>query len=186
MKTKWFAACALIMVVCCLSGCSIGTQKRVDEINANSTWEVDLLTPLEETDFSVGDYGVKPGFGVTGYYDKKYGEGDINTGEMPSTYVLYSVTSYPDFMSKKKYVTQIDVCDPEIEVYGYSIGDSSEAFGAFLTEKGFQAEEDYNIRSDRFKKGKIVIRFGIEPETQTITRSITVEVDVTNCCGVVF
>lgn len=183
MKTKMLAACSLVAMVAVLSGCSIGTQKTVDDVNANSTLEIDLLTSVDEVDFS--DFGVVPGFGITGYYDKKYGEENTETGEMPPYYVLYSVTSYPDFMSRGQYVTQIDVCDPEIEIYGYSIGDSSAEFGEFLVDKGFKLNRD-EARYKRFEKGKVVIRFGVEPETQTIAMSITVEVDVTNHCGIVF
>ena len=186
MKTKIAAVLILMISVFCMSGCSIGTKKLVNDINANATWEMGLLLPEEEMQFSEYGYGIVPGFGITGYYDKKYGEADINTAEMPPTYVLYSVTSYPDTMSKKKCITRIEVHDPDVEIYGFSIGDSSEAFGELLREMGFQPYNDYNARMDRFKKGRIVIYYGVDPDTQTIFNAMTVAVETTNHCGIVF
>jgi hypothetical protein len=186
MKLKIMAAFLLIVSVFCMSGCSIGTKRLVNDINANATWELNLLTPEEEMHFSDSGYGIVPGFGITGYYDKKYGEGNMETGELPSTYVLYSVTSYPDAMSKKKCITRIDVQDPNIDIFGFSIGDSSQAFGELLREKGFQPYKDYNEDMDRFKKGKVIIYFGIDHEMQTISNGITVMVDTTNYFGIVF
>ena len=180
------AAFLLIVSVFCMSGCSIGTKRLVNDINANATWELNLLTPEEEMHFSDSGYGIVPGFGIKGYYDKKYWEGNMETGELPSTYVLYSVTSYPDAMSKKKCITRIEVHDPDVEIYGFSIGDSSEAFGELLREMGFQPYNDYNAQMDRFKKGRIVIYYGVDPDTQTIFNDMTVAVETTNHCGIVF
>lgn len=182
MKTKMMAACSLVAMVAVLSGCSIGTQKTVDDVNANSTLEIDLLTSVDEVDFS--DFGVVPGFGITGYYDKKYGDWDADIGAVSACYVQYDVTSYPDYMSKKKYVTGIRVTDPEVSVYGYCVGDNANEYKAFLIDKGFKLDEEWD-RIKRFENGKLLLRFSLEPETQQIT-SISVEVDVTNCCGVIF
>lgn len=186
MKLKIMAAFLLIVSVFSMSGCSIGTKRLVNDINANATWELNLLTPEEEMHFSDSGYGIVPGFGITGYYDKKYGEGNMETGELPSTYVLYSVTSYPDAMSKKKCITRIEVHDPDVEIYGFSIGDSSQAFGELLREKGFQPYNDYDARMDRFKKGRIIIYYGVDHDTQTIFNDMTVAVETTNHCGIVF
>ncbi len=182
MKTKIIAVCSLVAMVAAFSGCSLGTQKKVDDLNANSDFAVGLLTPIEEADFD--DYSIIPGFGVTGYYDKKYGDWEVDMEAVSACYVRYNVTSYPDYMSGEQYVTGIFVTDPEISVYGYSVGDDSEAYKAFLQEKGFKLYED-DLRVKRFEKGKVKLRFGVNPETQSI-RSIDVEVDVTNHCGVVF
>ncbi len=182
MKIKMIAASCLVAVVAFFSGCSFGTQKKVDDLNANSDFVVGLLTPIEEADFS--DYGIIPGFGVTGYYDKKYGDWDADIDAVSACYVQYDVTSYPDYMSKKKYVTGITVTDPQVSVYGYCVGDNANEYKAFLIDKGFKLDEEWD-RIKRFENGKLLLRFSLEPETQQIT-SISVEVDVTNCCGVIF
>ena len=182
MKIKMIAACSLVATVAVFSSCSISTNKTVEDVNANSDFVVGLLTPIEEADFS--GYGIIPGFGVTGYYDKKYGDWEADMDAVSACYVRYDVTAYPDYMSGEQYVTGISVTDPEISVYGYSVGDDSETYKTFLQEKGFKLYED-DLQIKRLEKDKVKLRYSVNPETQSIT-SIAVEVDVTNQCGVVF
>ena len=176
----------LVSLLACLlafSGCkSIYTQKIVDDINENSNLEIGLLTPSAEVDFS--DYGIIPGFGVTGYYDKKYGDYDSDFDKFYECCVWYSVTSYPDAVIGESHVTGIEITDPDISIYGYSVGDSSEEFVDFLEDKGFDRYYDSNTLM-KFDKGKVEIRCGIDIETKEIN-ALYVGVDTTNLLGVIY
>lgn len=175
------AACVFISAAVYLSGCAVKTAETVRIVNESSTFAIDLLTSTKEIDFS--DYQDVPGFGVTGYYDKKYQTQDGTPVE--ECYVLYSVTAYPDYsISTGEYVTAIEVTDPEIEVCGYSVGDSAQVFQAHLEETGFTLY-DSTERIKRFENGNVLLRFSVEPETQTV-QNICVEVKVSNYLGVIF
>jgi len=165
------------------SGCSLLAVKNAEDINKNSNLQIGLLTYAEDGLFDE-NYGVIPGFGITGYYDKKYGDYDANADSIYSCSVIYHVTSYPDVLSRKQYVTGIDITDPEIKIYGYSVGDSVEGFEEFFKKKGYEKFSD-NGHLMKFKKGKMQSCCGVDVETQTI-RSLYVGVNVTNNCGVIF
>jgi hypothetical protein len=156
----------LLIVVASFSGCrSIRSEKIVEDINANSNFEIDLLTPAKEADFD--GFVIIPGHGITGYYNKKYGDIMEDYDAVYACYVQYDVTSYPDVVLGEQYVTGIFVTDPDIHVYGYSVGDSREEFSDFLEEKGF--DEFYNSgHLMKFSKGRVEIRFGFNNETQEI------------------
>ena len=173
----------LLMAVACFSGCRpILSEKNVEDINNHSNFAINLLTPVEEADFD--GFGIIPGLGVTGYYDKKYGDIDADYDAVYSCYVQYDVTSYPDIVLGEKYVTGIFITDPDIYVYDYSVGDNSEEFFDFLEEKGFDKYYNTN-RMVKFSKHKVEIRCGVDFEAQTIN-SLYVGVDLTNRLGVIF
>ena len=185
MKAKMTAvACSLMTVSLCLSSCVVTTAQTVRAINDTSTFEIELLTCEKEIDFT--DYQEVPGFGVTGYvtgyYDKKYETNDGTPVE--ECYVLYSVTPYPDCMSRNEYVTAICVSDPEVCVFGYSVGDNADDFQAHLQTEGFELYES-NDRIRRFEKGKVMLYFGVNPETQTV-REICVKLEITNVFGIIY
>jgi hypothetical protein len=165
------------------TGCSLLAIKNAEDIHKNSNLEIGLLTYAGDGLFDE-NYGVIPGFGITGYYDKKYGGYDVDADAVSSCSVIYHVTSYPDVLSGKQYVTGIDVTDPEIEIYGYSVGDSVEGLETFLEEKGYKKFSD-NGNLMKFKKAKMQFRCSVDVETRTI-RSLYVGVNVTNNCGVIF
>jgi hypothetical protein len=168
-----------VLVCVSFSGCrSIRSEKLVEDINNHSNFEIDLLTPVGECDFE--GFGMIPGHGVEGYYDKKYGDITENDA-LNASYVQYDVTSYPDIGFGKKYVTGIYISDPEIHVYGYSVGDNSEEFSDFLEGKGF--DEYYNNgRYMMCSKGKVKIRCDVNREKQEIN-GLYVGMDLTNMLG---
>ena len=173
----------LLIVVASFSGCrSIRSEKIVEDINNHSNFEIDLLTPAKEADFE--EFGMLHGFGVTGYYDKKYGDIEVDSEALFACWVKYDVKAYPNAAHGDYCVTGIHIKDPDIHVYGYSVGDSREEFSDFLEEKGF--DEYYNNgHLMKFSKGKVEIRCGINNETQEI-RSLYVGIDLTNRLGVIF
>ena len=183
-KIKKLLTIGLAVLACVsFSGCRpIRSEMFVEDINRNSNFEINLLTPADEADFS--DFNTVPGMGITGYYDKKYGDADVDYDAYYACHVQYDVTSYPDVAFGEQCVTGIRITDPDIHIYGYSVGDSCTEFFDFLEDKGF--DEYYNSgRLMKFSKGRVEIRCGFEPETQTI-RSLYVGMDLTHRLGVIF
>lgn len=187
MKKFFMAIFAIILTPCMLflcAGCSLRTNAIVKDINNNTNLEIKLLTRVEDGLFDE-NYDIIPGFGIKGYFDKKYGENYMeNSDVIDSCVVIYHVTSYPDAFFGKSHITGIEITDPAITLYGYSVGDSIEGVADFFKEKGY--EETYNNgHLFKFNKGKVQIRIGVNFEEQTI-RSLYAGVDTTNCTGVVF
>ena len=179
MKIKLALVSLMVIMLFSFSGCkSIRTQKTVDDINENSNFEIALLMPAKEADFE--GFIVRPGFGITGYIDPKYGELE----DEANPYVQYDVTSYPDVLMGESHITGIRITDPAIHIYGYSVGNNGAEFSSFLEKKGFD-EFSSSLTYMKFKKGKVWIRFGLDNETQTIN-SLYTGVDSTNHCGVIF
>ena len=178
-QSKVTAVCGLLAAMT-FSSCAPMTAKTVRAVNDASTSEIALLTHVSEIDCSI--YQHIRGFGVTGYYDKKYETQD--DGDVAECYVLYSVTSYPDASSTNQYVTRIDVTDPSVDVCGYSVGDSVQDFQTYLLSNDFRLLEN-GERVRRFEKGKVLVHFGVELQTQTIF-DICVEVEVSNFFGLMF
>ena len=166
-KIKKLLSIGLAVLACVsFSGCrSIRSEKIVEDINNHSNFEIDLLTPGKEAGFE--EFGMLHGFGVTGYYDKKYGDIEVDSEALFACWVKYDVKAYPNAAHGDYCVTGIHIKDPDIHVYGYSVGDSREEFSDFLEEKGF--DEYYNNgHLMKFSKGKVEIRCGINNETQEI------------------
>ena len=178
--TTILTACVLFLCV----GCSINTKAIVKDINENSNLEIGLLTRVEDDLFDE-NYDTIPGFGITGYFDKKYGENyQENSDAIDACSVIYHVTSYPDAFFGKLYVTGIEITDPNIQIYGFSTGDSVTEIKNFFLEKKYTIFQEAD-RLIKMKKGKVEIRIGIHYEEQTI-RSIYVGVNTTNVTGVIF
>ena len=153
-----------LIAVASFSSCKpILSEKIVKDINENSNFEIALLTPADEVDFS--DFGTVPGMGITGYYNKKYDEYLVEG--IHERYVQYDVTTYPTIVVGKQYVTGIEIKDPDVHMYGYSVGDNRKDLVDFLEDKGF--DEFYNNgHMMKFSKGRVEIRFGFNNETQEI------------------
>ena len=187
MKRFFMAIFLTILTVCmlvCGLGCSLRTKAIVNDINENSNLEIGLLTKADDGLFDE-NYDTIPGFGITGYFDKKYGENYMeNSDVIDACSVIYHVTSYPDALYGKLHVTGIEITDPAIEIYDFSIGDSVAEIEAFLQDNGYKKFDDAN-RLKKFKKGNVQIRIGINYEEQTM-QSIYIGVDSTNFTGVIF
>ena len=166
------------------AGCSLRTKAIVKDINENTNLEIDLLTKVEDNLFDE-NYDIIPGFGITGYFNKKYGENYMeNSDIIDACSVIYHVTAYPDAMFGKAHVTGIQITDPDIHFYGFNVGDSAADFESFLIGKNYKIF-DKSERLIKFEKGKVEIRIGINYEEQTV-RSIYVGVDTTNIFGIVY
>ncbi len=116
-------------------------------------------------------------FGGKEYLDKRYKGVLDEDGNVvhPEYYVSYTVTSYPDYSSKTKAVTSIDITDPNITIYGLSLNSSFEEIENKMKELGFTQKTS---ESFRFTRGKVIFSF--------LNKAIFIRVEVTNKRGISF
>lgn len=145
---------ALILAAVCFCGCASNYLPKPE-----TNLEFWIAENVAEVDFS--EYEEKWGFfGGSAYYGKGYIPSFDEYGNQidPEKCVIYSVTAYPDVMSGTKYITEIYITDPEIELYGISLNSSFEAFEEHICEHGFKiVESGENFREA--KNGKFTVYF---------------------------
>ena len=178
---KKYRVIALMMVLFSIffSGCFLPVFGNRETLPKPETaLEFWIAENVDDVDFS--KYQIRDGqMGGTAYYGTGYVPTIAENGERvePEHCVVYTVTSYPDYVNKEQHVTTIRITDPEIEVYGITLRSSFEEFERLITAQGFEIKQkDENFI--RAEKGKY-----------TITLSETVMyicVNVTNLMGIVF
>jgi len=133
---------------------------------------------VNETSFS--DYQEKYGlFGGREYYGTGYIPAQDKNGMQidPEHCVIYTVTAYPDYSSKKKHITGIYITDPTVEFYSISLNSSFEEFDRLMKKQGFRiTDTDTNYR--RAEKGKYSVTF--------TNRDIRIRVEVRNIFSIQF
>lgn len=115
---------------------------------------------VNHVDFS--NYQEKYGLmGGRQYYGTGYVPFTDENGEQidPEACVVYTVTSYPDYISKKRHVTRITVTDPSITVYGLTLTSSAEEVENTLKSYGFIKKSEPR---NTYAKGKVSISFSKE------------------------
>ena len=115
---------------------------------------------VDEVDFS--SYQEKYGLmGGREYYGTGYVPTTNENGEQidPEACVIYTVTSYPDYISNRRHVTGIFITDPSVTVYGLTINSSVDEVENVMRSHGFK-----NSSGQRriYTKGKVSIRFSTE------------------------
>lgn len=138
-----------------------------------------IAQDVSDVDFS--EYLPRVGmFGGSQYYGKGYEPEEENQDELYGEYVLYTVTSYPDYSDKAQCITTIHITDPNVSVYGITCNSSFESFDETFERLGcsIQAHDRYHIAT----LGKVQIDFTSYEET----RCLSIRVDVTNRYGIVF
>ena len=163
-----------IVVLLTLVGCSLNKLEKPE-----TNLEFWIGENVDDVDFS--SYQMKYGmFGGNMYYGIGYVPTlDENEQQVdPEHCVIYTVTSYPDYMNKAQHVTRIEITDPEIKLYGLSINSSKEDIKNVMEAQGFTViEGEYGITAE---KGKFTFDFNKH------YNSITIRVEVTNRLGIVF
>jgi hypothetical protein len=99
-------------------------------------------------------------FGLMGgkeYYGEGYMPTQDENGEQkdPAHCVIYTVTSYPDYISNKQCVTQIYITDPDVEFYGINCQSSLGEIDTALRQRGFRPSDAPGVA---YRKGKTTIR----------------------------
>ena len=168
----------LLIFICCMTFCFnlIGCTSISKPQTNLEFW---IAENVDKVDFS--KYQEKYGmFGGNMFYGSEYTPTLDENGQQsdPDHCVIYTVTSYPDYMNKTKHVTRIEITDPKIEFYSLSINSSKEDIKKVMEEQGFTViEGEYGITA---KKGKFTFDFNKR------SNHITIKVEVTNRFGVVF
>lgn len=83
-------------------------------------------------------------FGAREYYGLGYAPTANEDGTYPPPYsVKYLITAYPDYADGGQYVTRIEITDPAVEVYGFTVDSDLSEFDQVMTELGFRLSENY-------------------------------------------
>lgn len=155
---------------------SVGCNKLPSPETNLEFW---IAEKVDNVDFS--NYQMKYGlFGGNMYYGTGYVPTLDENGEQvdPEHCVVYTVTSYPDYMNKAQHITRIEITDPEIKFYGLSINSSREDINMVMQEHGFTViEDEYGITA---KKGKFTFDFNKWSDF------IIIRVEVTNRFNIIF
>jgi hypothetical protein len=134
---------------------------------------------VDAVDFS--EYHQRYGMmGGQEYYGKGYTPTVDENGEQkdPEECVIYTITNYPDYMSRNKHVTRITITDPNVTVYGLSMNSSNEDIEATMKSNGFKAVEIGDRGYVEWVKGKFHIQFSDEV--------IRIKVEVSNFLKIQF
>lgn len=154
-----------IVVILCVSN-------RIPKKDTNL--EFWIAENVDNVDFS--NYQEKYGLmGGREYYGTGYTPTTNENGEQvdPEACVIYTVTSYPDYISNKSHVTRIYISDPSITVYGLTLNSATNDIETTMRSNGFK-----NSSGNTYTKGKTSIRFSEE--------YIQINVKVSNILGIQF
>ena len=115
-----------------------------------------IAHPVDPIDFATH----QEKFGLMGgreYYGKGYVPTKNENGEQqdPAHCVIYTVTSYPDYSSNKRYVTQIYITDPDVEFYGINCQSTLGEIDTALRRRGFRESDAPGVV---YRKGKTTVR----------------------------
>ena len=171
---KWILPC-LVVIFALAAASWVGTRLPKPDTDL----EFWIAENVEHVDFS--EHQEKHGLmGGRAYYGRGYAPSSGSNGEQidPEHYVLYTVTSYPDYASNRRHITQIDITDPAIELYGVSLRSSAEEIDAAMKQYGFRQATPPNAVGQRYSKGKFTFRFADD--------AIHISVKVSNRLGIQF
>lgn len=166
----------LITLLYFCTSCTVQTTIPRPEENNLEFWITDDVTDFDW----VGHDEIYGGFGFREFLDKRYkavitGENEYDRG-YPEYYVSYHVSSYPDYSSKTKAITTINIADPTITIYGISFNSSLEEIEKAMKENGLRR----NTKDERccFTKGNINIVF--------FDKQIIIDAESTNRFGIIY
>ena len=183
---KIFALFLVLILIVSLSACD---NEQLPNNNNQQTQNNNLSQPVTNLEFWIAEnvddvdfskYQIKSGMmGGTEYYGTGYVPTVDEYGQQvdPEHCVIYTVTSYPDYVNKEQHITRIYITDPKIEFYGITLNSSFEDFEYYIQNQGFEiTHSDKN--SCTAEKGKYSV---------TITKEwIRIRVKVENKDGIQF
>ena len=163
------------LFIFCMAGCA---NDKMPERPSDTTLEFWIAQDVSNVDFSEYSIATVTMFGGERYYAKGYAPEDEKHPEVrPDTYVIYTLTAYPDFSDAGRHVTEIEICDPAVSVYGFRTGDSMETFDDIFRNLG------YTITTTSYahtaKKGKFGFRYNTDGQ-------LIVFAEVTNKNNIMF
>lgn len=163
-----------IFICGCVDSEQLATKKIAEEINKNTTFELNFLEDVSGKDLSslVPDYDW---FGADGYYNSGYEEGD-------DQYVFYLVTAYPAYADGGSVVTRIECTDPNVTFFDGCTVYNCNALFAYLSSEGFEIinSDDYPSSVTSATNGKIRVMH------DSISQKIIFSYEVSNRNGIDF
>ena len=101
-------------------------------------------------------------YGGDAYLGKSYPLELSDEGmQIPKEYVIYTVTSWPDYSDDSQYVTEIKITDPAISVYGLTINSSFTEFDNTLHKQGYRIDIEKNEYQESHQATKNGITFSL-------------------------
>ena len=154
----------------------------------NTTLEFWITENVEGVDFSQHNeiYGW---MGAREFYGKGYSsvkDEDGNTVK-PTHYVTYLITAYPDHADGGRYVTRIEISDPEVAVYGLTVNSTIEEYEAVFRKMGYVISVEEYGESTVFSATKFdTITFELRINSNESTPVLTIRARVTNREGIIY
>lgn len=150
----------------------------------DTTLEFWVTQDVASTDFSKYQeiYGW---MGARQFYGSNYKTTTDTDGNniMPKHYVTYLITAYPDYADGGQYITEINITDPAVSVYGLTTDSSFEEFEKVFQKMGFLLSYNEASAFQSVTAEKYDIKFTFTKgtsETSDIIPQITIRANVTN------
>lgn len=110
--------------------------------------------------------------------------------QIPKEHIIYTVTAWPDYSDHDVYVTEIEITDPTISVYGLTVNSSFEEFDHVFCGQGYDISIDKNECLENHRASKNGITFSLESdafcESSEKESVFIISAEVTNRDGIVF
>lgn len=101
-------------------------------------------------------------FGGEAYLGKNYPlELSDEGAQIPKEFVIYTVTSWPDYSDNSEYITEIEITDPAISVYGLTINSSFTEFDNTFHKQGYRIDIEKNEYWENHQATKNGITFSL-------------------------
>lgn len=172
MKKVIVFLCVIVLLVCLIVGFIYRSLPR-----PTTDLEFWIGENVDDVDFSkyISKYGLMGGHA---YYGSSYFPSTDAQGKPldPEVCVIYQVTAYPDYSSRRQHITQIIITDPSVSIYGLSLNSSFTEIERVMRNEGFSVEKSADACIAR--KGRFTFTFG--------TDRITLSVSVTNWMKIQF
>ena len=171
---KFLPVLLYLCIFLLLAGCANSSAGKPD--TNLEFWIADNVT-----NFDFSGYQEKYGlFGGREYYGSGYTPLTDADGQQqdPEHCVIYTVTAYPDYSSRKSHITGIYITDPAVKVFGLSRNSTQEEIKTTMQDNGFRLQTNENAYGLSFQKGKITVHFCEE--------SISLRAKVRNFWGIQF
>ena len=147
-----------IFVLLALAGCSSNKLEKPE-----TNLEFWIGENVDDVDFSKYQEHYRDGFMGMGrqYYGTGYTPTTDEEGKQvdPEIYVIYTVSPYPDYLSRKCHITEIYISDPDVNIYGLTINSSNDDIESTMKNNGFESVEIGNVGYKEWVKGKYHIQF---------------------------
>ena len=122
-------------------------------------WITENVDGVDWTDYDE-PYGM---FGGHAYLGKDYPlEMADGYTQIPKEHVIYTITAWPDYADDETHVTEIEITDPAITVYGLTIDSSFDDFDGIFRKLGYQIYTDKNEYWEQHRAEKNGIAFSLQ------------------------